>query len=70
MTLRPAFHHATAGGTPEAPHEQGIEKSIKISTGKPMPPNMAPVAAGTFCRLLPRKFPPKKVYLLEIHVNK
>jgi hypothetical protein len=70
MTLWAAFYHAATGGTPEAPHEQGIEKPIEKSACKSMPPHMTLKAAGTHCRLLPGKFFPKKVYLLEIHVNK
>jgi len=31
---------------------------------------MALEAAGAYGRLLPGKFLPKKIYLLEIHVNK
>jgi hypothetical protein len=31
---------------------------------------MALEATGTYCRLWPGKFFPKKLYLLEIHVNK
>jgi hypothetical protein len=65
-----AFHHAAADRTSEASHEQGIEKSVKKSAGKSVSPHMALEAAGTYFGLLPRKFFPKKVYLLEIHFNK
>ena len=70
MALWAAFHHAAAGGAPEASHEQGVEKSVEKSVCKSVPPHMTLKAAGTHLGLLPGKFSPKKVYLLEIHVNK
>lgn len=70
MASRTAFHHAAASRTPEAPHEQGVEKSIEKSACKSMPPHLTLVAAGTHRRLWPGELLLKKVYLLEIHVNK
>jgi len=70
MTPWTAFHHTTAGGTPEAFHKQGFEKSVEKSACKSMSPHMTLKAARTHCRLLPGKFFPKKAYLLEIYVNK
>ena len=70
MTLWTALHHAAAGGTPEASHEKGVEKSVEKGACKSVPPHMTLEAAWTHLGLLPGKFSPKKVYLLEIHVNK
>ena len=61
MALWAAFHHAAAGGAPEAPHEQGIEVSVEKSTCKSMPPYMTLKAAGTYFGLLPGIFFPKKL---------
>jgi len=69
MTSGSAFHYAAAGGTPEAFHKEGFEKSVEKCAGKSMSPHMTLKAAGAHCGLLPGKFFPKKVYLLEIHVN-
>jgi hypothetical protein len=70
MTFWTVFYHAATGGTPEALHEQGFEKSVEKSACKSMSPHMTLETAGTHSRLLPGKIFPKKVYLLEIHVNK
>jgi hypothetical protein len=70
MTSGTAFYHAATGGTPEAPHGQSIEKTIEKSACKSVPPHMTLKTAGTHCGLLPGEFFSKKVYLLEIYVNK
>jgi hypothetical protein len=70
MTPGAAFHHAAAGGASEAPHKKGFEKSVEKSVCESVPTHMTLEAAGANRRLLPGKFFPKKIYLLEIHVNK
>jgi hypothetical protein len=70
MASRTAFHHAAASRAPEASHEQGIEKSVEKSACKSMTPHLSLEAAGTYRGLWPGKLFLKKVYLLEIHVNK
>jgi hypothetical protein len=70
MTPGAAFHYAAAIGAPETPHKKGVEKAFEKSTGKPVPPHTALEATGAYRGFLPGKFFPKKVYLLEINVNK
>jgi len=65
-----AFHHAAACGASIPSHMQGFLKSVEKSARKTMSPHMAFETTGTYGGFLPRKIFPKKVYLLEIHVNK
>lgn len=70
MTPGTAFQHAAAGRAYIPLHKQGTEKSVEKSICKTVSPHMALEAAGAHRGLLPRKFFPKKAYLLEIYVNK